>query len=36
MLIHRPIYQAIARRRPDDARQAMLDHFAALRRSIGA
>ena len=36
MLIHKPIYQAIAKRRPDDARQAMLDHFAALRRTIGA
>jgi GntR family transcriptional repressor for pyruvate dehydrogenase complex len=36
MLIHQPIHQAIAKRRPEEARQAMIDHFAALRRTIGA
>jgi GntR family transcriptional repressor for pyruvate dehydrogenase complex len=36
MLIHKPIYQAIAKRRAEDARAAMIAHFAALRRTIGA
>jgi len=34
--IHQPIFEAIAARDPDGARRAMLAHFTALRRSIGA
>lgn len=36
LLIHEPIYNAIAERNPAGARQAMIDHFAELRRRIGA
>ncbi len=35
MLIHEPIYMAISRRDPSGARQAMINHFAELRRRIG-
>jgi GntR family transcriptional repressor for pyruvate dehydrogenase complex len=35
MLIHQPIYDAIAARDPIRARAAMIEHFKELRRSIG-
>ena len=35
LLIHQPIYDAIAARDPQRARKAMTAHFNALRRSIG-
>ena len=35
MLIHKPIYEAIARHDPKAARQAMVPHFNELRKSIG-
>jgi GntR family transcriptional repressor for pyruvate dehydrogenase complex len=33
---HVPIYEAIASRDPEAARQSMIAHFAAMRRTIGA
>lgn len=36
LLIHQPIYDAIAARNPAAARQAMADHFAELRHSVRA
>lgn len=36
LTIHQPIFDAIAKRDPARAREAMAEHFAELRRSIGA
>jgi GntR family transcriptional regulator, transcriptional repressor for pyruvate dehydrogenase complex len=36
MLIHKPIYEAIASHDPEAARQAMVHHFNELRKTIGA
>jgi GntR family transcriptional repressor for pyruvate dehydrogenase complex len=36
LLIHQPIYEAIADRNPKGARRALERHFAELRKSIGA
>jgi DNA-binding FadR family transcriptional regulator len=35
MLIHKPIYQAIAGHDPEAARQAMVHHFNELRKTLG-